>query len=101
MIQPSSPQPGYVIGHITVRDPQKWADYCAQVPATLAPWGAEVVFRGLRQAVFSGQHGHDRTVVIRFPDVASALAWHDSPAYQALLPLRHQAADVTLLGFDT
>lgn len=94
-------RPGYVIGHITVLDTVKWADYCAQVPATLAPWGAEIVFRGHRHVVFSGPHAHERTVVIRFPDVEAAVAWHESPAYQALLPLRHQAASVTLLGFDT
>ena len=35
-----------VIGHITVKDEEKWAQYRAQVPATLAPWGAELLFRG-------------------------------------------------------
>ena len=28
----------YVIGHITVKDAAKWAEYRARVPATLAPW---------------------------------------------------------------
>lgn len=44
----------YVIGHITVKDPAKWAAYRAQVPATLAPWQAELVFRGERLAVLGG-----------------------------------------------
>lgn len=98
---PPTARPGYAIGHITVRDAAKWQDYCARVPATLQPWGAEIVFRGRREAVFSGAHTHDLTVVIRFPDVASVVAWHGSAAYQALVPLREEAADVTLLGFDT
>jgi len=88
-----------VIGHITVKDEEKWAQYRAQVPATLAPWGAELLFRGQLAEVLDGQHRHTETVVIRFPDQAVADAWHNSPAYQALIPLRHQAADLDLLTF--
>ena len=36
----------YVIGHITVKDANKWDVYRSRVPDTLAPWGAELVFRG-------------------------------------------------------
>lgn len=88
-----------VIGHITVRDADKWAQYRAQVPATLAPWGAELLFRGQRAAVLSGEHAHTDTVVIRFPDLAAVDAWYASPAYQALIPLRRQAADLDLVVF--
>ena len=89
-----------VIGHITVRDEEKWAQYRAQVPATLAPWGAELLFRGKRAAVLSGEHTHSDTVVIRFPDLAAVDAWYASPAYQALVPLRQQAADLDLVVFS-
>lgn len=88
-----------VIGHITVKDEEKWAQYRAQVPATLAPWGAELLFRGQLAEVLDGQHRHTDTVVIRFPDRAAADGWHHSPAYQALIPLRRQAADLDLLTF--
>ena len=88
-----------VIGHITVRDEEKWAQYRAQVPATLAPWGAELLLRGQRAAVLSGEHAHTDTVVIRFPDVAAVDGWYNSPAYQALIPLRRQAADLDLVVF--
>lgn len=90
----------YVIGHISIRDPDKWEAYRSQVPATLAPWCAEIVFRGKRLAVFSGEHPHEDTVVLRFPDAASARAWFASPAYQALIPLREQAADVVLIAYE-
>ncbi|MDP2195281.1 MAG: DUF1330 domain-containing protein [Rhodocyclaceae bacterium] len=89
-----------VIGHISIKDTAQWAAYRDQVPATLVPWGAELLLRGRLAAVLSGAHGHADTVVIRFPDLATARAWHDSAAYQALLPLRRQAADVTLLLFE-
>lgn len=91
----------YVIGHITVRDADKWADYRSQVPGTLAPWGAELVFRGQRAVALAGEHPHRDVVVIRFPDKAAVDGWYASPAYQALIPLRQQAAEVVLLAYET
>jgi len=88
-----------VIGHITVRDEEKWAQYRAQVPATLVPWGAELLFRGMVDSVLAGYHPHTDTVVIRFPDRAAVAAWYRSPAYQALIPLREQAAELVLISF--
>ncbi len=89
-----------VIGHITVKDPRKWAEYCSRVPATIAPWNAELVFRGKRAAVLGGEHHRDDTVVLRFPDLAAANGWFQSDAYQALIPLRQQAAEVDLISFE-
>ena len=90
-----------VIGHISVKDDAKWADYCARVPATLVPWGAELVLRGRRVAVLGGNHARSDTVVLRFPDLAAVDGWFHSAAYQALVPLRMQAADVDLVSFET
>ena len=89
----------YVIGHITVKDAAKWAEYRARVPATLAPWQAELVFRGERLAVLGGEHRHSDTVVIRFPNAAAIDGWYNSAAYQALIPLRREAADLDLVSF--
>lgn len=90
----------YVIGNITVKNPEKWAAYRSQVPDTLVPWGAELVLRGTQAKMLSGQYRHTDTVVIRFPDMDSVTAWHNSPAYQALVPLRREAADVDLVSFE-
>lgn len=97
----SHKKPAYVIGHITVKDAAKWDEYRARVPATLSPWGAELVLRGKRAATFAGDHPHDDVVVIRFPDLDAANGWHGSAAYQALIPLRKQAADVVLLSYES
>lgn len=94
-------KPAYVVGYITVRDPGKWAEYKSRMPATLAPWGAELVFRGTRVAVLSGEHEHEDIVAIRFPDAGSASAWYHSPAYQELIPLRTRAADVVLVSYES
>ncbi len=93
--------PACVIGHITVKNPEKWMEYRSRVPATLDPWGGEVVFRGRRVAVLSGEHHYVDTVVIRFPDANAAAGWYESPAYQALIPLRRQAADMVLISYES
>jgi uncharacterized protein (DUF1330 family) len=90
----------YLVGNVTVKDAVRWAEYTRQVPDTLRPWGAELVFRGKKVAVFSGESPHADIVVIRFPDVAAMNQWFASPAYQSLISLREQAADVVLLGYE-
>jgi uncharacterized protein (DUF1330 family) len=96
----NDPTAAYVIGHITVKDPAKWAEYRSRVPATLAPWGAELVLRGRLASVLAGEHGYTDTVVIRFPDTQAIEAWYASLAYQALIPLRTKAADLVLLSYE-
>jgi uncharacterized protein (DUF1330 family) len=40
------------------------------------------------------------TVVLRFPDAESVAGWHCSAAYQALIPLRREAAEVLLVSYE-
>lgn len=91
----------HVVGHITVKHPDLWAEYRSKVPETLVPWGGELVFRGKQVAVLAGENPHPDIVVIRFPDVAAVDGWFSSPAYQALVPLRERAAEVVLLSYET
>jgi uncharacterized protein (DUF1330 family) len=90
-----------VIGQITVRDPERWAEYRKRVPETLTPYGGVVLFRGARFAAFGGEHAHTDTVVVQFPDQAAVESWYRSAAYQELLPLREQAADVVLIAYQS
>ena len=90
----------YAIGHISVKDPEKWTRYRDSVPATLKPWGGELMLRGKLSTILSGQHAHQDTVVIRFPDITALHHWHASAEYQSLIPLRLEAAEVDLLAFE-
>ena len=90
----------YVVGHLTVKDAEKWAEYRSRVPATLEPWGAELVFRAKKVATLAGELSHSDIVVIRFPNKEAADGWHSSAAYQSLIPLREQAADMVLLSYE-
>jgi uncharacterized protein (DUF1330 family) len=92
--------PAFLIGHISVKDPMLWKTYVAGVRKSLTPFGAEVIFRGTRAAVLCGEHGHQSTVVIRFLDQPTLQGWYASQAYQELIPIRDQAADVVLISYD-
>ena len=89
----------YIIGNISIKDPQKWAEYRSQVPMTLVPVQAELIFHGEQTAVLSGEYHRSETIVIRFPDTDAVTRWYNSDAYQQLIPLRLQAADVDLVSF--
>ncbi|HET8746489.1 MAG TPA: DUF1330 domain-containing protein, partial [Ramlibacter sp.] len=65
----------YLVGNITVKSPEKWAEYTRRVPDTLRPWGAELVFRGKQVATFAGANPHADIVVIRFADAAAVNQW--------------------------
>jgi uncharacterized protein (DUF1330 family) len=66
----------------------------------LESWGAELVLRGKLIATLAGKHPHSDIVVIRFPDKEAVNGWYLSPAYQTLIPLREQAAEMDLLVYE-
>ena len=92
--------PAYLIGHITINNPDKWKTYVAGVQKSLMSFEAEVVFRGKRATVLAGAHPHQHTVVIKFPDQPTLQQWYHSDAYQALIPVRDEAADVVIISYD-
>lgn len=90
----------YLIGHIKVKDPAQWAVYVEGVRNSLVPFAAQVVFRGKRAAVLTGEHAYEDTVVIKFPDQPTLQSWYHSETYQQLIPTRDRAADVVIISFD-
>jgi uncharacterized protein (DUF1330 family) len=90
----------HLIGHMTIKDPTQWKIYVEGVQKSLIPFGAEIVFRAKRAAVLSGEHPYQSAVVIKFPDPPSLHDWYHSKIYQDLIPIRDQAADVVLIGYE-
>ena len=90
----------FLIGHITVKNQDKWKLYVAGVQKSLGPFEAEVIFRGKRAAVLTGEHPYQNTVVIKFPDQPTLQQWYQSESYQSLIPVREQAADVVIISYD-
>ncbi len=84
----------YFVGQITVKNQDKWDEYRSKVPATLALWNAELIFRGTQSQLQADGSPHPHIVVIRFNSLSDAEGWHHSDEYQAIVPIRLEAADV-------
>ncbi len=90
----------YVIVLIEVSDPETFEAYRAQVPPTLEAYGGEYVVRGGEQEVLEGDWPYPRTVILKFPSVEQAKAWHASAEYESPKALRQSAAKGNMLVVD-
>jgi uncharacterized protein (DUF1330 family) len=82
----------YIIASLEVTDPESFAEYAANVPATIAAHGGEYLARGGASELMEGDVPVDRVVVARFPTVEDARTWYHSDEYTALRKIRLQAA---------
>jgi uncharacterized protein (DUF1330 family) len=82
--------PGYLIAELEVTDPAAMQKYGEKVPETLAPFHHRYLARG-KALELEGEPPRG-IVVIEFDSVARAREWYESPAYQALIPLRQAAS---------
>ena len=83
---------GYVIAEVEVTDPVLFEQYRAGVPATVAAHGGRYIVRGGAVTRVEGDWNPKRLIILEFPSVAAAKAWHDSPAYAPLLAMRERSA---------
>ena len=90
----------YLIGQIKVKDEVLWQEYVAGVQESLAPFDAEVVFRGKLDKVLAGQHDKDLVVVIEFSNLSTLGDWFNSEKYQSLISLRDKAANVVITTYQ-
>ena len=82
----------YVIADVTIKDPETYAEYRKQVPATVAKHGGRFLVRGGPWESLEGAWRPGRVVVIEFPDLAAAKAWYGSQEYGPLIRLRQSAS---------
>lgn len=84
--------PAYILVSFTPIDSDKLQHYAAAVPATLLPYGGEMLAKG-RAETLHGTATFAMQALIAFPDNGQAEAWYRSEAYQALIPLRDAGMD--------
>jgi uncharacterized protein (DUF1330 family) len=83
--------PGYVIAEVDVTDPATFQKYGEKVPGTLVPFNGHYLIRGGKAEAVEGD-APKRFVVIAFDSMEKAKSWEDSPAYDAIKPIRHSSA---------
>jgi len=90
----------YVIVQENIHDEAKFNEYRKDVLATVTAFGGRFAVRGGHLTVVEGEWPHKRTVMIEFPSREAAESWYQSPAYQALIPLRLAASTGNLVIVD-
>ena len=88
----------YVIGTYDLTDPEKYGRYVqVAVPLVFKHGGKALVAGGIHENV---EGSRSVVVVLEFPDLKAAHAWHDDPEYQAVIHLRHEATENSFLAFS-
>jgi uncharacterized protein (DUF1330 family) len=81
----------FLFDNVEVSDPAALAGYAKEAAKLVAEHGGRYVATDVAPEVVEGDPGLRSVVLMEFPDAASARAWYESPAYQALKAIRHRA----------
>ena len=73
--------PAYVIADVEVTDPELFAEYRELVEPTVNAYGGRYIARGGQTRLIEGDRAPNRTVIIEFPSMEQAEAWHGSDEY--------------------
>jgi uncharacterized protein (DUF1330 family) len=94
---------GYAIVTELVRDPAIYRRYVEKAVRTIQESGGRVIVSDDNPTVLEGRWHGSRTVILEFDSVEAARRWYDSAEYQAIVGLRHAAAEsnaAILSGFE-
>lgn len=86
----------YLFVNATINDPVKFKEYAEQAGPTMAAFNAKPLVRGKVIESICGGNSADIVAIVEFESTAQLKAWYQSDDYQALIPLRDEAATVNL-----
>ncbi|WP_293902517.1 DUF1330 domain-containing protein [Phenylobacterium sp.] len=87
----------YIVGHLAIRDRERYAQYEAGFMPVLQQYGGRLVAVNDAPAVLEGVADGRRLVILSFEDQAAALTWVRSPEYRAIAKHRHAASEAFIL----
>ena len=90
----------FFIAQVKLKDGEKFQAYAAQAKAIFADYGAELITRGKAMGSIAGDVTHDAVAVMKVPDMQKLEAAFATDAYQAIVPLRDEAADITIVKYE-
>ncbi len=85
--------PAYLIADVEVTDPELFAEYRELVEPTVNAFGGKYIARGGETVLIEGDRSPNRTVIIEFPCMEQAKAWHDSDEYAPAKDMRFRSAN--------
>ncbi len=92
--------PVYFVATITIDDRSEYSNYEAGFGAAFAKYPGKILSVSDAPELVEGEWEHSRTVLLEFPDRQQAMAWYESPDYQAILPHRHAASKADIVMVD-
>jgi len=87
---------GYIIGQVTVNDPEAYKEYVIKDTPIFARHGGVFLVRGGTCEIKEGQ-ALERQVVVEFPSYAAAQAAYNDPEYQEVMKIRTANAESMIL----
>ncbi len=87
----------YLVVEAVITDRGKFAAYARQVPELVDRFGGEYIVLGGEQEALEGDWGDVRLVVHRWPDMASARRFWNSPDYAEVRKLREGAGEFRVM----
>ena len=89
----------FLIAYVTVKDDKKMKTYAQSAAESMQPYGGRVLTKGIADKQLSGSHDEQNVAVISFPNIENLESWYNSDNYQAIVPLRKEAADIILTSY--
>jgi uncharacterized protein (DUF1330 family) len=90
----------FFVANVTIKNPDKFQEYAQKSGATFAPYGGETVLRGKLNGTLAGTANHQAVGIVKFPSAEALASWFNSPQYQAIIPLRDEAAEMTITTYS-
>ena len=87
----------YVVAQGRIENPEVLGQYVEKAIPTIGAHGGRIVAFDETPEVVEGTVDFPRTVIVEFPTREAFRAWYHSPEYQAILPMRLDAAPGTLI----
>ena len=84
--------PAYVMAELQVKDVETFKQYLAALPGTLAPYKVRTLARSNPVALDASTPPAGSFVILAFNSMDDVKAWWNSPAYQAIIPLREKSS---------
>ncbi len=92
--------PAYMVARVNVKDPAQYENYKALAPIAIKKFGGEYLTRGGEMETLEGDEETLRVVLVKFPSMAAARDFYNSPEYQKAKAARDGAADGQFVLLD-
>ena len=94
--------PAMLVAKVKINDAEAYREYLVRSGPAVKAFGGRFVVRGTPPEMLEGEDDGLRTVLVEFPDIETARAWHRSQQYAEARAFRAPpVADAAFFLFET